>query len=438
MKINTRKRLRLTNTKTGIKAKRFIVAAAILVGAVSAPTAANAACYIDRYAPAQFSKPILSAHTEAVMASLQGMDLAVSAAMNAQAKSIAGAVDILSQQKAASTKQFATAMKNNSHLEAQAIQEIARNKRLKKAIRDYSPASMGYKACEVSAKREVISQATKDTDAAIPVMTNREVTARPGSYGSRKDAAATRLALHEKLYCTSGQVASGLCNSEGSEAGKSLMAETLFKPSGKDTQDYANKSAFINNMVGLPDDPVPTAVAASSEAQAYSDLKRRKDAIKSTAITSLKAIQAMTSSMDGEEPVDKATNGTNTAAASTEKGQLNTESPKTNKVNKAPLSTQIKDDVSRYLGGGKEYEEWSKSLASAEEKGILTELVKNKALSLYIQAEKYKQYSRMEAMLAANVAAATINNGMERNVETSRQVALREHMQDTIFLKDKK
>lgn len=429
--------LRNRFSKLGSKASKLVATFALVVGATTAPNAANAACYIDRYAPSQFSKPILSAHTQAVMTSLRGMDVAIGTAMNEQAKSIAGAVDILSQQKAVSTMQFSVAMKNNSQLEAQAIQEISRNKRLKKAIRDYGATSMGYKACDVSAKRKVIKKTTADTDAAVPIMVNSEVTAKPGTYRPRKEAAATRLALHEKLYCTAGQAASGLCAKEGSEAGKSLMAETLFKPSGKDTQDYANKSAFINNMVGLPDDPVPAAVAATAEAQAYSDLKRRNDSIKSTAITSLKALQAISSAVDGEEPHDTASTvkGNSAAQVTTEKQQLVANAPKSNVAKKAPLAMQIKQDVNRYLGGGKEYEEWSKTLAAAEEKGILTELVKNKALSLYLQAEKYKQYSRMEAMLAANVTAQTINSGMEGKVETSRQIALREHIQDTIYNK---
>ena len=47
-----------------------------------------------------------------------------------------------------------------------------------------------------------------------------------------------------------------------------------------------------------------------------------------------------------------------------------------------------------------------------------------------MQAEQYKQLSRMEAMLAANVAAQTENTGMSGRVEVQRQIALRNAIQN--------
>ena len=54
---------------------------------------------------------------------------------------------------------------------------------------------------------------------------------------------------------------------------------------------------------------------------------------------------------------------------------------------------------------------------------------------MYMQAEKYKQYSRMEAMLASNVAAITVNTGLESNVEQQRQIAVRANIKDRILAK---
>ena len=93
---------------------------------------------------------------------------------------------------------------------------------------------------------------------------------------------------------------------------------------------------------------------------------------------------------------------------------------------------QVKHDVSRYLGGGKEYEDWSKTLVGQEEKGVLTEVVKVKALRLYMQVQQYKQLQRMEAMLAANVAATTENSGMAGRVEAQRQIAVRQTISDNL------
>ena len=55
-----------------------------------------------------------------------------------------------------------------------------------------------------------------------------------------------------------------------------------------------------------------------------------------------------------------------------------------------PLALQVKKDVNRYLGSGQEYKEWSQTLVSLEEKGVLAEILREKALRLHIQAEEYK------------------------------------------------
>lgn len=395
-----------------------------------------AACIIQSVQPTTFLTKGFTVHTATIQASLASMDVAVKAAMEFQTGNIIAAVDVMTAQKALTGKQLSTAVKNNSQVQAQAMQEVNRTKRVKDALKVYGVQGAGYKACEVHDKRVDINVATESVDVAVPEMVKSEVTARPGKYTSRKDAMATRLALHNKYYCTADQAATGLCGAEGERAGKSLAAQTLFEPSSYQSQAYRDKSALINNMVGLPDDPVPKALANSVQGQAYSDLKRRKDAIKSTAIASLKSIQAQWSTVPSIEPEDKGnTNLSASTVGNTEKQQLANAAPADDPNAPKPLAVQIKADVDRYLGGGEEYKEWSKTLAGLEEKGVLTELVKNKALRLYMQAEKYKQYSRMEAMLASNVAAMTVNTGLEGNVEQQRQIAVRSNIKDKILAK---
>lgn len=413
--------------KTNLK-----IITAVCVVAFSSQASA-AFCPVDTYTPIQHTTSKVTKHTADVIKRLKGMDLALNASVDNQTKAIVEAIDILSTQKALSSRQLATAVKNNTHVQAQAIQEVNRTKRMKKAARQYGKQGAGYKACAVLEGRAKISTATKSTELAVPDMVASEITARSGSYSSSKDAAAVRLALHDKYYCTSSQAASGLCTSEAPYAGQSLQAATLFEPSGWQDQGYQAKSAFINNMVGLPDDPVPQRIANSIQAQSYSDLKRRKDAIKSAAIVSLKSIQAQTSSVPSIEPED-AGNGTITAATKgvTERQQLDNNPPPTDPNAPDPLMIQIKTDVNRYLGGGAEHQEWAKTVAGLDEKGVLTELVKIKAGQNYMQAEKYKQYARMEAMLASVVAAQMVNSGLEGAVEEQRQVALRSNIKDTI------
>ena len=132
-------------------------------------------------------------------------------------------------------------------------------------------------------------------------MVTSEVTARPGRYASPGSALATRLALHDALYCTASQAAANLCAAEAPRAGKSLEAATMFKPSEYNSAEYRDKSAFINNMVGLPDEPLTQDTAATLQGQNYADLKRRKDAIKSTAVVSLKNLHSAYSTTSENE-----------------------------------------------------------------------------------------------------------------------------------------
>lgn len=412
-----------------------VIKKAVAVVTLSLATSSTfAACYIQSVQPRTFLTRGFTTHTAAIQSSLASMDVAVKAAMEYQTGNVIAAVDVMTAQKAMTGKQLSSAVKNNTQIQAQAMQEINRSKRVKEALRTYGVQGAGYKACEVHNKRVDINAAIESVELAVPEMSKSEVTARSGKYASRKEAMATRLALHNKYYCTADQAATGLCTTEGSRAGKSLSAQTLFEPSAYQSQAYRDKSALINNMVGLPDDPVPKSLANSVQGQAYSDLKRRKDAIKSTAIASLKSIQAQWSSVPSLEPHDDG-NGNLTAnnIGNTERQQLANPAAADDPNAPKPLMVQVKADVNRYLGGGEEYKEWSKTLAGLEEKGLLTELVKMKSVGLVIKAEKYKQYSRMEAMLASVVAAQVANTGLEGNVEQQRQIALRSTIKDRIL-----
>lgn len=427
---------------------KILVSAGVMLGSYTA----NAfSCPWYNPGMTQIATPAFSKANSDLMRDLVGggdsLNTAVTKAANDQAKAITDAVFILSNQKALTTEQIARSIKDNTQIQANAQQSLNQAKRYQQAIRDYGPQGIGYNVCEVSIKRESIKDATLATQKAVEGMVETEITARAGRYANKSQAMATRLALHKKYYCTEGQAQAGLCAGAGERAGASLSAATMFEPADYLSAEYNDKSALINNMVGLPDDPVPASQAATKSGQAYADLKRRKDAIKSTAMTSLKAIQADWSSMPSHATHDNPTESAN-ALVKTEKEQLVEEAPSTTTptgtegspaqkekiedVRARSLMEQVKKDVARYLGGGPDYENWSKTLTGQEEKGVLTEVLKVKALRLYIQTQQYKQLQRMEAMLAANVAAQTENSGMASRVETQRQVAVRQTIKDNI------
>lgn len=461
---------------------------------VSASNAMAACVYVDWRLPSFLQGQFASADLKMdnnIRTNFAYMDSEINKASQESVDKITAAVFVLSNQKAVGTSQINTALKDNTQVQASAMQAINQSKRYQQVLKDYGAQGQGYDACGVSIKRESIADATKATQEAIEGMVNTEITARAGKYGDSKKAMATRLALHKKYYCTEGQAKAGLCQAVGERGGNSLSASTMFVESDYLSAEYNDKSALINNMVGLPDDPVPESQVTTATGQSYSDMKRRKDAIKSTAMTSLKAIQAEWSAVPSaeshSEPPPSAV-----AGVKTEKEQLAKEAPKTEgvvapapqkgttpigdmggvkaKAATAPvtgetnpagtppagtpvtpptdtpaatpeekraqsLMAQVKADVARYLGGGQEYEEWSKVLVGQEEKGLLTEVLKVKALRLYLQTQEFKQLQRMEAMFAANVAATTENSGMSGRVEAQRQVAVRHAIRDNIVVR---
>lgn len=419
--------------------KKIILKALIVTTALAGSYSANAAsCY---YVDPQFTasaKQAFTAANQRIIQKLVGMDVAVSKASKEESDAITSAIFVLSNQKAVATEQINTALKTNSQTQAAAMQSISQAKRYQQVLRDYGVQGLGHNICEVQVKREDIQETTQATQEAIGAMVKNEITARAGRYANRREAMATRLALHDKYYCTEGQAKAGLCSGAGSRAAKSLSASTMFQPADYLSAEYNDKSALINNMVGLPDDPVPANQATTLAGQSYSDLKRRKDAIKSTAMTSLKSIQADWSTVPNYENKSTTTESAK-AKVETEKQQLAKNAPATPTGEKSgeekralSLMAQVQQDVSRYLGGGKEYQEWSKTLTGQEEKGVLTEVLKVKALRLYIQTQEFKQLQRMEAMLAANVAAETENNGMSGRIEAQRQVAVRQSIRDNM------
>lgn len=456
-----------------MKIKNFALKAILISSlAVASQSAFAATCvYVDQMYTAH-SNTSFRAANQKILQDLVGMDAEINKYAKKEVEAIADAVFVLSNQKAVATTQINDALKINTQIQANAIQAINQTKRYQEVIKDYGKQGLGHDICNVSVKRDEIKEATVATQEAIEGMVRTEITARAGKYADKKKAMATRLALHNKYYCTDGQADAGLCSGAGERAGKSLSASTLFEPADYLSAEYNDKSAFINNMVGLPDDPVPLSQATTLAGQSYSDLKRRKDAIKSTAMASLKSIQASWSAMPNHES-NHAPSKAAEAGVTTEKEQLDKNAPKTETASVAgaakkgmvsslasgfapsgskvtapttpsaespspeeartlSLMAKVKEDVDRYLGGGEEYKAWSATLTGQEEKGLLTEILKVKALRLYMQSQQFSQLQRMEAMLAANVAAVTESSGMSARVEAQRQVALRQSIRDNI------
>lgn len=405
-----------------------------LLGLAAVP--ASAYCPVN-YFPAPLFSPSFATSQASIDAALQAFNTRTQLSIKKNSDTITAAVGVLTAQKALAANQIGKAIENNTQVQSQAEQAVATAKKLKEAEEQMGSRSQGHEPCRVIAQREEVEKVSENTRKAISEMVNSEVTARPGRWASRRTALAERLALHDALYCTQDQVASGLCKHVGSRAGKSLQAATMFVPAPYDSSEYRDKSALINNIIGLPDDPLSKAEANTANGVMLMDDKRRKDSINSTALNGFKYLQAAYSGVPNQHLEQ---NNKQLPFAKSETSQLkqaaDTASGKNAAVNTsfssdaaygsgAPMALQLKNDVARYFGSGDEYKQWSKTLVGQTEKGVLKEILNIKALELYEQAEQYRQFMLIESMIAANVAAETYRNGMEANIDSQRNKIMR-------------
>ena len=223
------------------------------------------------------------------------------------------------------------------------------------------------------ATRSVIASRDADLVGELNSRVQSEVMAAPGRYGSRQ-AAAQQLYKDNEASCTQDMVKAGLCKAVGATPGASMSVATLFDPAAEGDSTYEAKNAFINNIVGLPDQPLDGLTGAARES--YMLAKMRKDAVISPAVASLKALQLNYSGVEGGET-----------------GQG------------VPMAQMLRDEVGRYAGGTTANEAWTRTMAAQNERGAMVEILKIKALDMALQVRQLRQYERIEASLAALVAA---------------------------------
>jgi len=354
-------------------AQRAIVLSVVAAAGIGAsPMALAATCppqYQNSWVAPQFSNA-----TEVLNAALQSVDDSLSEQLLFQSEQLNSAIAVLTKQKAVAASQLSDVNRTTAQEVATGLGVIAQTERVKAARFDYGGEfGQGFSPCEVYATRSVIAGRDADMVGEINARVQSEVMAAPGRY-ARRDEAAVQLFKDNQASCTEDMVKAGLCASMGATPGASMSVATLFDIADEGDPVYAAKNAFINNIVGLPDPPVETLRGPAQES--YMLAKARKDAVVSPAVASLKALQLEYSGVEGAE---------------TGKG--------------VPLAQMFREEVGRYAGGTLANEAWSRVMAAQNERGVMVELLKIKALDLAMQTRQLRQYERIEASLAALVAA---------------------------------
>lgn len=348
----------------------------VLVGTTSLTIAISAYAYCPPQYQETWVLPMFTWSAGFLTAAVHGMDLALTAQLWFQSERLISAVSVLTKQKAVTANQISDGLRNTNQNIAVSFNAMAQAERVKKARFEYGgDFGQGYSPCYVYRGRLGISAVEADHAGAAAHAVRTEIKSAPGRYADPVAAQKEMLEEHNKLFCTPDQAASGLCAAAGTLPGASLTVATLFKPTAYNEDLTKAKSAFINNITGLPDGEVPKGGGSSETAASYQQAKMQKDAVRSSAMASLKQIQIETTT--GEEH--------------NAKGNL-------------PLSKLYENEVKRYAGNSDEYQQWSRVMAAQSERGALVELLKIKALDLSLQEKTYRQFERMEAMLASMVA----------------------------------
>jgi hypothetical protein len=334
----------------------------------------------------------------ALSSALQTMVQSVSTSASEDQQRIQSALHVL-------TEQINTSSNNSSQVNLAAKQasanlavEIDNRKAVMNAIDTYGPATgQGFDPCGENDRSKNVAVAVGEASNDMQDKVTREVDAAPGRFvADPGTVVAQRLQVDKGAYCTADEARAGLCLTAGALAGKDVDAANFFTTSAAGSDLDNAKSAFLNNMLGVPDRALSAKAAQTPAGIAYLEQKRDKDAIASVAAASLKTIQSWNESRSGS--------GTDTQSVM------------------GALSSKI-DTYS----GGQNYDTWAQTQASQNERGLLIEYAKMSATQLYVAYLKYQSGEREEAVEAARVALLASNmpsgNAQVINANTRQKVA---------------
>lgn len=243
------------------------------------------------------TKPAFTALRTSNQASFNTMRTAMQQSIREASGLMVEGKRVLTMQESSNADQIAKGIADNTRVEMNVRHAMATQEKINEIAQEHSPMSVGLDPCQVVTDVQKVERSKKATRKVAEQLA-QEVTARAGHYANRNEAMAKQLALHDLKYCTSDQVSSGLCEKVGTRAGKSLMASTLFKNAKQGDDDDQDKVAFINNMVGLPDNPIPSNLANTTLAIDYQDKKRQNDSLKSIAIHALNYLHAQSTEVE--------------------------------------------------------------------------------------------------------------------------------------------
>lgn len=286
---------------------------------------------------------------------------------------IMSAVKVDTSQENIDGQKVSQAIKKSDEALADVMTQTDVNNEISKAHADFGPDGQSVDACGSSAMIDDVSTALSVyKTSAREYATPDRVYAAAGSTITPTQAIADSLKKHRDKYCSASEAQAGLCDGAGGEAGADVDILTLFTGRSDEAKD-----ALVNNLVGLPL-PKPTAQEAATPRGSLMMVDAmRAEAVRSPALVSLAVVRAMGNRGGGSILGGDTETSFNGAL----------------------------DKIMDLYGGGSGYAAWHTELATKNERGLLQELNKLRALSIKMRTYRSESNTRIAAVMAAVLAA---------------------------------
>lgn len=350
-----------------------------IAGIVAGSTLMSSVCYgaLYGFGPAEaWTEAQLATLTASVSATIAAFGTSFGGQMTYKFEQIISAVAIATKQEALSANVVADNNRQTAEQLVNAIRAQQENSALAKTWLDFNAGTgQGFDPCGTVAKN-------KSMDLAFTTMAARAkqavgtLDASPGRLvKSAPDAMQQRLNNHREKFCTQAEADANLCTLSPLPGGDTNAA-LLFEPADADSLTTDARTAYIQHVIGPPDQALDKNAGGTPAGEAYLAQKNRKDALLSVPTYSLAMIDA----------------------ANTRTKEFGGKSP--NEV--------LRLRVNQYFGG-KESQQWSGNLARQTQRGLLVEAAKMGGLEVWIHHQQYEQNQRLLANLASLVVASSDN-----------------------------
>lgn len=320
-----------------------------------------------------WTKTQLTQLVTSVNADITAFGSSFGAQLQATFETLLSAVAVATKQEALSGSTVSDSVQQAAEqfMNAQTAQNS--NDQIAEAWINYSGATgQGFDPCGTISKNKGLDKVFSTLDStAVSSMINADNA--PGRLSDRVSAINARVAQHRSKFCTESEAKAGICSKSDLPGGDSNGA-LLFTPAEQGSLEYQGRAAFIQNVIGEPDNAISKSAGKTAAGQAYGVSKSRKDALMSIPAYSLNMI----------------------GAANTRSAAFANQSP----------SEMLQARANAYFGG-KEAAEWAATLARQAPRGLLVEGAKMEGMEAWINYQNYQQNQRMISNLSALQIAAT-------------------------------